>query len=94
MNAPTERGLLNHFSGKGDKERGSGWRKHYDEIDFHHNQPSEGFARRGNKLVKCYGARRAVFVFQPVTTSPEGIVKTGVGLDELATVYEANTGED
>jgi hypothetical protein len=50
---------LNHSNGKGDKERSPGWRSRYDEITF---PPAEGFARRGNRLVKTYTPGRvAVF---------------------------------
>jgi hypothetical protein len=53
---------LNHTGGKGDKERSPGWRKRYDEIDFHRGEKSSGFARRGNKLVKVYAPGRvAIF---------------------------------
>ncbi len=55
---------LNHpGAGKGDKDRSPGWRANYDEVDFHRDQ-SDGFTRRGNRLVKCYTpSRRAVFIF-------------------------------
>ena len=53
-NMPTERGLLNHGSGKGDKERSSKWRANYGEIDWGIlNAP--GFIQRGVKQVKRYG---------------------------------------
>lgn len=57
---------LNHNNGKGDKERSPGWRQNYDAIAF---PPAEGFARRGNRLVKAYGTgRKAVFNFpEPAT---------------------------
>jgi len=61
---------LNHGSGKGDKERSPGWRKNFDEIAF---PPSEGFVRRGNRLVKCYTpGRKAVFNFpeKPAVLEP------------------------
>jgi len=52
---------LNHGGGKGDKERSPGWRHNYDGIDFHRNAWLEdGFARRGNRLVKVYDAGRQV----------------------------------
>lgn len=49
---------LNHGPGKGDKDRSPGWRTNYDDIHF---PLSEGFARRGNRLVKAYGGKKAVF---------------------------------
>jgi hypothetical protein len=54
---------LNHTPGKGDKDRSPGWRHNYDQIDFHRCGETEGFARRGNHLVKAYGDRAARFVF-------------------------------
>src|ERR1035441_339164 len=54
---------LNHTPGKGDKDRSPGWRHNYDQIDFHRCGEAEGFARRGNHLVKAYGDRAAKFVF-------------------------------
>jgi hypothetical protein len=59
---------LNHSAGKGDKERSPGWRRNYDEIDFHRST-RDGFARRGNRLVKAYGGVVARFNF-PEPTQP------------------------
>lgn len=53
---------LNHTNGKGDKERSPGWRANYEGIDFHRST-RDGFARRGNRLVKAYGGRVARFTF-------------------------------
>jgi hypothetical protein len=65
---------LNHGAGKGDKERSAGWRKNYDEIDFRQRlspAESDGFMRRGNRLVKCYTAgRKAVFNFPEAPACP------------------------
>ena len=63
---------LNHSAGKGDKERSPGWRRNYDEIDFHRST-RDGFARRGNRLVKAYGGRMARFTF-PETPPALGIL--------------------
>jgi hypothetical protein len=57
---------LNHGPGKGDKERSPGWRRNYDEIDFHRST-RDGFARRGNRLVKAYGGVVARFNFPEPT---------------------------
>lgn len=57
---------LNHTAGKGDKERSPGWRKNYEEINF---PPATGFARRGNRLVKAYGGRKAVFNYPEINPS-------------------------
>jgi hypothetical protein len=68
---------LNHTGGKGDKERSHGWRKQYDEIDFHRgSEATGGFARRGNKLVKVYSPGR-VAIFK---------VDLGKGFDSPATL--------
>ena len=53
---------LNHNNGKGDKDRSPGWRSNYDIIDFQRGA-TDGFSRRGNRLVKTYTpGRKAVFV--------------------------------
>ena len=67
---------LNHTPGKGDKDRSPGWRDHYEEIDFHRDQP-DGFAHRGNRMVKAYGGRIAKFNF-PEPVNP--LVQQGVCL--------------
>jgi len=62
---------LNHSAGKGDKERSPGWRRNYDEIDFHRSEATDGFARRGNRLVKAYGGVVARFNFpEPTQDTP------------------------
>ena len=55
---PTERGLLNHGAGKGDKERSSKWRENYGEIYWGILNPP-GFIQRGTKQVKRYGGPKA-----------------------------------
>ena len=55
---------LNHINGKGDKDRSPGWRDNYDSINFNRaSSRPDGFARRGNRMVKTYTpGRKAVFV--------------------------------
>jgi len=66
---PTERGLLNHTAGKGDKERSSKWRENYQEINW--GAGPEGFTPDGAKQVKTY------------RESPEGTYATVVCLPLL-----------
>jgi len=49
---PTERGLLNHTAGKGDKERSSKWRENYQDINW--GDEPRGFIPDGAKQVKMY----------------------------------------
>lgn len=53
--AQPDRSLFNHGPGKGDKERSSGWRANYDEI----NWTGVGMVRRGVKQIKSYRVRPA-----------------------------------
>lgn len=53
---------LTHTAGKGDKERSPGWRKNYEEINFHREDNSvirvDGFeSLRPGRIRKVYGTR-------------------------------------
>ncbi len=67
--AQPDRSLFNHGPGKGDKERSSGWRANYDEI----NWTGVGMVRRGTKLVKRYAAPAE----EPCQCRKPGYVSTG-----------------
>ena len=57
---------LNHGPGKGSADRSPGYRRNIGEVDFHRpaTGDGEGFARRGNRLVKVYDkGRKAQFRF-------------------------------
>jgi len=79
---------LNHASGKGDKERSPGWRAHYDEIDFHRDQP-DGFAHRGTRMVKAYGGRVAKFCFPEPVPASEGMEQFSESAMKILAKHEA-----
>lgn len=67
-----DRSMFNN--GKGDADRSPGWRDHYDDIswpDGGKRQSSDGFSRRGGKLVKRYGTAEQP---KPVDTAPTVVI--------------------
>lgn len=59
-------GLDSHGAGKGDKERSLTWRNGYDDINWHRPISSDGFVRKGARLVKRYPAKPVITSTAPV----------------------------
>jgi hypothetical protein len=55
---------LNHINGKGDKDRSPGWREHYDEIAWPHD--NTGFVRiTPHRIRKIYSVTQGTVVTLP-----------------------------
>lgn len=87
-----------HGAGKGDKERSSGWRNFYDEIDFHRGAEDDGFKPVGLKRIrKTYALKLErqwpYKVVADMATGPDQSVTKCSGCDNVVDPEVCQCGE-